>query len=354
MTPAVPQGVKILSVGELTRQIKGLLDDAFESVWVSGELSGCKRAASGHIYLTLKDNEAQVRGCIWRGSALRLRFEPRDGMEVIARGRLDVYAPRGDYSLVIEELHAKGLGALEIALQQRKEKLFRMGYFDPQRKKPLPRFPNCVALVTSPTGAAVRDMLEILLRRWPALHVWVCPVRVQGDGAAEEIAAAVDLLNQLSTVDVLIVGRGGGGTPDLAAFNEECVAHAIFRSRIPVVSAVGHEIDLTIADRVADRRALTPSEAAEIVAPDRDELLQRLHDLRSRLRNRITTQVGGARERLGDLVGRRVFRLPLEGLREREQRLDDLAQRLKRAKLQNLQRLRERVQAQAARLESLS
>jgi exodeoxyribonuclease VII large subunit len=197
-------------------------------------------------------------------------------------------------------------------------------------------------------------MLEILLRRWPSLEVWVCPVRVQGDGAAEEIAAAVDMLNQMWGVDALIVGRGGGSTQDLAAFNEECVAHAIFRSRIPVVSAVGHEVDVTIADQVADCRALTPSEAAEIVTPNREDLLRALNDLRGRLRNRIAGRVKTVRDKLDGLADRRVFRLPLDGLREREQQLDELSQRLGRAKTQWLQRLRDRLAAQAAQLETLS
>jgi len=349
-----PEGVKILSVGELTRQVKGLLDDAFPSVWVAAELSNVRAATSGHIYLTLKDREAQLRACIWRTTALRLRFEPRNGLEVMVHGRLDVYPPHGEYKLIIDEIHPKGLGALEIALRQRKEKLFRLGYFDPARKKAVPRFPRRVALVTSPTGAAVRDILEVLLRRWPGVEVLVCPVRVQGDGAAESIASAINLLNAISLVDVMIVGRGGGSSEELSAFNEECVAHAMYRSLIPVVSAVGHEIDVTIADMVADRRALTPSEAAEIVTPDRAELLKRLHNVRSRLRSQMAARAEWARDRLRDLADRRVFRLPLDGVRRREQLLDDLGQRLVRAKTRHLERLRERLAAMASHLEGLS
>src|SRR5205807_4700814 len=233
-------------------------------------------------------------------------------MEIIARGRLTVYVPRGEYQLQVEELQPKGLGALELALRQLKEKLLKLGYFAAERKKPLPRFPRRVALVTSASGAAVRDILEILGRRWPAVEAWVCPVRVQGDGAAEEIAAAIRLLNRVAAVDVMIVGRGGGSVEDLWAFNAECVARAIFESRIPVVSAVGHEIDLTIADLVADCRALTPSEAAERVVPDRAEVLEWLTGLEGRFRALLRRSLEVSRTRLADLAGRPCFRRPLE------------------------------------------
>src|SRR5262249_11209036 len=238
-------------------------------------------------YLTLKDAEAQLRTVIWRSVALRLRYDLREGQEVVARGRLSVYPSRGEYQLVVEALHPKGVGALEQALRELKEQLFGLGYFDPRRKKALPRFPRRIALVTSPSGAAVRDMLEILARRWPAAEVWVCPVRVQGDGAAEEIAAAIDLLNELQAVDGMIVGRGGGSVEDLGAFNTEGVARSIFASQLPVISAVGHEIDVTVADLVADCRALTPSEAAERVVPDREEWLASLYAVEEQLRGRL-------------------------------------------------------------------
>jgi exodeoxyribonuclease VII large subunit len=357
--PFVPEGTKVRAIAELTQEIKGLLEDGFADVWVAGEVSNLARPASGHLYLTLKDATAQLRAVIWRGIALRLRFDPQDGQEVIARGRVSVYPPRGEYQLLIEELHPKGLGALELALRQLKEKLFVRGYFDPHRKKPLPRVPRRLALVTSPTGAAVRDMLEVLARRWPAVEVIVCPVRVQGEGAAQEIAAAIDLLNRLHAggalaVDVLIVGRGGGSLEDLWAFNEEAVADAIFASHIPVVSAVGHEIDVTIADLVADHRALTPTHAATAVVPDRQELLAGLHDMEVRLHDGVTRRLDLARRRLDDLAGRRAFRLPLERVRDEERRLDDWADRLQRAGRQRFQRSRERLDATAARLESVS
>jgi exodeoxyribonuclease VII large subunit len=350
----IPEGVKVCTVSEVTQAVKSLLEEGFASVWVEGEISNVARPSSGHVYLCLKDASCQLRAVIYRGVALRLKFDPRDGQDVIVRGRLSVYAVRGDYQLVIEELHPKGIGALELALRQLKEKLFRLGYFDPRRKKPLPRLPRRVALVTSPTGAAVRDMLEILGRRWPATEVLVCPVRVQGDGAATEIAAAVRLLNRLRCVDVMILGRGGGTIEDLWAFNEENVARAIFESRIPVVSAVGHEIDVTIADLVADRRALTPSEAAELVVPHREELLESLIRLDGRLRELLAGRLEQAWQRWRDLAQRRAFRLPLDRVREQERRLDEWQQRLDRAARQRLTRARQSVEATAARLETLS
>ncbi len=357
--PQLPDNVKVLTVGELTRTVKGMLEDAFPLVWVAGEISNVALPSSGHMYLTLKDSESQLRSVIYRGIALRLRFDPRDGMEVIARGRLSVYPPRGEYQLTIEELYAKGVGAQELALRQLKEKLFRLGYFAPERKKPLPRFPRRLALVTSPTGAAVRDMLEVLSRRWPAAEVLVCPVRVQGEGAAEEIATAIGLLNRLHrngnlTFDLMIVGRGGGSAEDLWEFNEECVARAIFESHVPVVSAVGHEIDVTVADLVADLRALTPTDAAKRVVPDAEDLSRELDELGSRLHELLIRQIEMRQRRLDDLAGRRTFRRPLERIRDEEQNLDEWGQRLERAVQHRLQQMRERVQAGAARLESLS
>jgi exodeoxyribonuclease VII large subunit len=357
--PFVPNGAKVRSISELTREVKGLIEEGFPSVWVAGEVSNLARPSSGHMYLTLKDPEAQLRTVIYRGVSLRLRFDLRDGMDVIARGRLGVYMPRGEYQLLVEELHPKGIGALELAFQQLKEKLSRLGYFEPARKRPLPRYPRRVVLVTSPSGAAIRDMLEVLGRRWPALEVCVCPVRVQGDGAAREIADAVRFVNEIHRaghleVDVLIVGRGGGSLEDLWAFNEECVAHAIFRSQIPVVSGVGHETDLTICDLVADLRALTPTHAAAHVVPDREEVLRRLADCECRLRERVLRRLDRAKQCLDDLVGRVPFRLPLERVHREEQQLDDWQARLDRAARQRMAMAGERLESYAARLESLS
>jgi exodeoxyribonuclease VII large subunit len=351
----LPAGVKVLSVSELTQSVRALVEEGFPSVWVAGEVGSLARPSSGHQYFSLKDAQAQLRAVIWRGVGLRLRFDLKDGMEVIARGRLTVYPARGDYQLVVEEIQPKGVGAQELALRQLKEKLLARGYFAAERKRPLPRMPRRVALVTSPSGAAVRDMLEILGRRWPTVEVWVCAVRVQGDGAAQEIAAAIRLLSALEdTADVLIVGRGGGSAEDLRAFNEEVVADAIFASRIPVVAAVGHEIDVTIADLVADKRALTPSEAAELVVPNRLELLEGLTGIADRLRELMTKRLQNAQQRCQDMAQRRAFRLPLERVRELERRLDEWGERLHRAVRQRLQRATQTVSATAARLESLS
>jgi exodeoxyribonuclease VII large subunit len=357
--PAIPPNVKVLSVSELTLAVKGLLEEAFPVVWVAGEVSNLARPSSGHLYFSLKDAQAQLKSVMWRSIALRMRFDLHDGLEVIARGRLSVYQPRGEYQLNVEELYPKGLGALELALRQLKEKLFVRGWFDPTRKKPLPRVPRRLALVTSPTGAAVRDMLEILARRWPSVEVIVCPVRVQGEGAAQEIAAGVRLLNRLHRagrlpLDVMILGRGGGSIEDLWAFNEECVAEAIHDSVIPVVSAVGHEVDVTIADLVADHRAPTPSAAAAHVVPDRTEVLHGLHDTEGRLHDAMRTRLDLSRQRLDDLAARRAFRLPLERVRDWEQRLDDWGGRLARAARQRLALARQRLDGQAARLEGLS
>jgi exodeoxyribonuclease VII large subunit len=358
-TPFVPPGVKVLEVSELTQAIKGVLEDGFANFWVAGEISGCKRHESGHVYLTLKDDRAQIKAVLWRSVMPRLRFEPKNGLAIVARGRLDVYAPHGEYKLVIEQMFPQGIGALELAFQQLREKLFSLGYFEPRRKKPLPRMPRRIALVTSPTGAAVRDMLEVLVVRWPAAEVVVCPVRVQGDGAAAEIAAAVGYLNRmhaggLLAIDVMIVGRGGGSLEDLWAFNEEALATAIFASRIPVVSAVGHETDVTIADLVADHRGLTPTHAATLVVPDRQELLSGLRNLEGRLYEGARRAVDRAREQVSNLASRQAFRLPLDRIHDHERRLDDWSERLSRSGGGRLQRAKERVDALTARLDALS
>ncbi|HEX4609984.1 MAG TPA: exodeoxyribonuclease VII large subunit, partial [Urbifossiella sp.] len=278
MTGTPPTDRDVMSVSVLIARLTAIVEGRFPAVWVSGEVTDYKKAASGHMYFTLKDESAQLKAVLFRGVNLRMKFEPHGGMEVLARGRLTVYEPRGDVQFQVEELQPKGIGAAELGLRQLKEKLLARGYFDPRRKRPIPRFPQRVALVASPTGAAVRDMLELLAQRWPRTDVIVRPSRVQGTGAAEEVAVALRELNRLHTsgrlpLCAVVIGRGGGSAEDLAAFNEEAVADAIFQSVVPVVAAIGHEIDVTIADLVADYRAETPSAAVVALTPHRLELL---------------------------------------------------------------------------------
>ncbi len=346
---------RVMSVSELTDQIKGSLEGQFPAVWVSGEISNFSRPQSGHCYLTLKDDRAQIRAVLWRTAAREVRCDLHDGLEVICQGSLDVYAPRGSYQLVIRQIEPKGLGALELALRKLRERLAAEGLFEPARKRPLPRFPRRIAFVTSPTGAAIRDFLEVLRRRWLGVDVLIVPVRVQGDGSADEIAAGIEMVNRLALpVDVLVVGRGGGSLEDLWAFNEEIVVRAIFASRVPVVSAVGHEIDVTLADLVADVRALTPSEAAERVAPAADEVRGFLARQQHRLSNALRSRVAAAQARFNALAGSRAFRRPLERVQLLQRQLDELQSRADRAMDRRLETARNLVDAKALQLESLS
>jgi exodeoxyribonuclease VII large subunit len=345
----------ILSVFELTAQLKDLVEASFPSVWVSGEISNFSRPQSGHCYLTLKDERAQIRGVLWRTVASRLRFELEDGLEVVCQGDLEVYAPRGTYQLVIRRIEPKGMGALELALRKLRERLAAEGLFAPERKRPLPHFPRVIAVVTSPTGAAIRDFLEVLRRRWRGADVLVVPVRVQGEGSAREIATAIEFVNRLDRpIDCLVVTRGGGSLEDLWSFNEEVVVRAIHASRIPVVSAVGHEIDVTLADLVADVRALTPSEAAELVVPAGDEILAALRTQQHRLLGALRRRALTARSRLDVLAERRVFRRPFEWLHDLTQRLDELEGRSTRALKHRITHARRELATVTAQLESLS
>lgn len=355
----LPEGIRPFTVSGLTTAVKLRLEEHFPEVWVAGEVTNLVRAASGHVYFTLKDAKATLRCVMFRGFALRLKFDLRDGMEVIARGGLSVYEQRGEYQLYAQELQPKGIGAAELALRQLKEKLLKKGYFDPKRKRKLPKYPRRVALIASPTGAAVRDMLEILTTRWPLADVVFRPSRVQGEGAAADVAAAVRLLNHLHKLNLLplsaiVIGRGGGSSEDLAAFNEECVADAVFESAVPVVSAVGHEIDVSVADLVADYRALTPSQAITALCPDRRELMDGLIDTADRLREAVEHRVELARQRVDQLADRPALRRPLERIRDLEQRLDDTAARLLRGVNLRVQRNTDRVAALAGQLEGLS
>jgi len=345
---------RALTITEITRLITDTLETAFPSVWVVGEISNLRRPRSGHVYLTLKDGRAQLRTVLWRGIVDRLRFQPADGLEVFARGSITVYGPRGEYQLVVQRLEPKGVGALELALKQLREKLEKEGLFDPAHKKPLPPFPSHIGVVTSVTGAAIRDILTVIHRRFPPLRVTIYPVRVQGEGAAGEIAEAIRELNRLGGFDCLIVGRGGGSLEDLWAFNEEVVVRAMYESDIPVVSAVGHEIDVTLCDLVADRRALTPTEAAELVTPRMDQLLAGLDQLQNRLAQALRHRLTGASGRVRELGVRLRPRRFLEMVRIREQYVDDLAARQARAMARLAERARDRLRHASVRLENLS
>jgi exodeoxyribonuclease VII large subunit len=324
----------VLTVSELTGQIKNVLEGEFPRVWVSGELTDLARPKSGHLYFTLKDDDAQVRGVIWRNTASRLGFQPEDGQHVLCGGEIDVYPPRGSYQLVIRQLQPLGEGAMQLAQRQLQKRLAAEGLFDPEHKKPLPPVPRSIAFVTSPTGAAIRDFLEVLRRRWPAVHVLVIPARVQGEGAAAEIVHGIEQANRLRPApDVLVVGRGGGSMEDLWCFNEEPVVRAIFDSQLPVISAVGHEIDVTLADLVADRRALTPSEAGEIVVPSRKEMQARLATARRRLGIAVRSKIDSLHARLNELRSRRILRRPDEPLRLLARRIDELEFRADRAEI---------------------
>jgi exodeoxyribonuclease VII large subunit len=324
-----------LSVTEVTQQIKALVEGAFPTLHVVGEVSGLSRPRSGHVYFSLKDDGAILPAVIWKSSAMRMRFELQDGMNVIAVGHLGVYEPQGRYQFYVERLIAHGEGALDRAFRQLKERLFVKGYFAPEHKKPLPKYPQTIGVVTSASGEAIRDILKTLHNRWPAVEIVLRPVRVQGVGAAEEIAEAIALLNDLGAsgdvcCDVLIVGRGGGSVEDLWAFNEEIVADAIHFSKLPIVSAVGHEGDITIADLVADARAATPTAAATMVVPDRCDELAGLNVEWNRLQVSMARRIEQARRQIGDLRQRRPFRFPLERLLNHSFRLDDLSDRLHR------------------------
>ena len=318
----------ILSVIELTRRIKGVLELGFGDVWVTGEVSNCKYHSSGHIYFTLKDESAQISATMWRSRASGLFFRLSDGMKVTIRGRITVYEPRGNYQLDCFQIQRAGRGELQLAFERLKLKLEAEGLFAEEHKRALPAYPAHIAIITSPTGAAIHDLLTVLRRRFPCVEVTLLPVRVQGIGAAEEIADALRTANERLPADVIIVGRGGGSLEDLWAFNEEIVARAIFDSRIPVISAVGHEVDFTIADFVADLRAPTPSAAAELAVPDRRELLESLTNASLSAARSLTRSVQNAKHKLASLTGSHSFHRPIDLVHQRSQRIDELTHRL--------------------------
>jgi exodeoxyribonuclease VII large subunit len=337
-----PQGRRIFTVSELTALVKEQLETAFDDIWVEGEVSNLRCPPSGHLYFSLKDRSGQLRAVCFRRGGRRLKFVPADGRAVLARGHLTVYEPRGDYQLIVDYLEPVGLGALQAAFEQLKERLAAEGLFDAARKRPLPALPRRVGIVTSPTGAVIRDMLTVLARRFANLQVVINPVPVQGEGAAVRIAEAIDELNARGLADVIIVGRGGGSLEDLWAFNEEAVARAIVRSKVPVISAVGHETDVTIADFVADLRAPTPSAAAELVVKTKTELTGRVDQFSEALARSVQVLIEQQRQHVRH--ERRALIDPQRSIEAALLRADDLGDRLRAVLPRALARQRERAE----------
>ncbi len=319
---------KVFTITQITAQIKEHLESTFSGIWVEGEISNFKHHSSGHMYFTLKDKDAQISAVMFKGSNLRLRFKPEDGMKVLVFGRISVYEPRGSYQVYVQEMEPKGVGELQLAFEQLKKKLESEGLFRKEHKKPIPEFPEVIGVVTSPTGAAIRDIQNVITRRFSLARILLIPVRVQGNLAGDEIVNAIETFNDHGAADVLIVGRGGGSIEDLWPFNEEKVARAIFNSKIPVISAVGHEIDFTISDFVSDLRAPTPSAAAELVVKDKNELLDRIRSFILRSENYMKSDIREKKLGLSQIMKRRVFTQATAPIEEKLLRLDDNIQRI--------------------------
>ncbi len=344
----------IFSVAEITSEIKLLLETTIPIVWVQGEISNLKFHTSGHVYFSLKDKDSQITCVMWRSRNAGLFFTPQDGMKVLALGKVTVYEKRGYYQLDVIKMQPAGIGELQLAFEQLKNKLMEEGLFDAEHKKPIPQYPERIGLVTSPTGAAIQDLLNILNRRFPGIEIILKPVKVQGDGAAQEIATAIDEFNVYGKADVLIVGRGGGSLEDLWAFNEEVVARAIFRSKIPVISAVGHEIDFSISDFVADLRAPTPSAAAELAVPERNELLNRILQYRKSIFEISASLIQYQRDRLKGLIGSYSFLKTPDRVRQYQQRLDELSHAMQLAREHRFDLLTQKLLSLAQRLQALA
>ncbi len=349
--------MKVISIGQLNRYVKSVLegDQNLASVYIGGEISNyTHHYKSGHLYMSLKDETAVVKAVMFRGNASKLTFEPENGMKVIVKARVSLYEATGSFQIYIEEMQPDGVGALQIAFEQLKKRLAAEGLFDDSRKKPLPPYPTRVGVITSPTGAAVRDIFNVLGRRYPLARVVFCPVLVQGEGAAASVAGAIERYNSLGAADVLIVGRGGGSIEDLWAFNEEEVARAVAASGIPVISAVGHETDFTICDFVADLRAPTPSAAAELAVPDRQRLLAAVDNAHGRLRGGIRTRLDMAAHDVQMVKNKRCLSAPQYYTEEQGMRLDMLTRRFASAARQTLALADRRLAAGASKLDALS
>ncbi len=319
---------KVFTVIEITRKIRSLLEGSFGNIWVSGEISNYRKAASGHIYFTLKDESAVIKAVLFKGYQQNIHFKTGDGLKVIAHGNIDVFDKRGEYQIIIDLMEPEGIGALQLAFEKLKQRLQQEGLFDESHKKKIPAFPDSIGVITSQTGAALRDILNITSRRYKGIRIIIYPVLVQGDGAAEEIEAAINTANRRMEADVLIVGRGGGSIEDLWPFNEEIVARAIYDSKIPVISAVGHEIDFTISDFVADLRAPTPSAAAELVVKNKEELLKSSKELITRLYSSIDRLISYKKEKVSfysiDFMSRRI----IDALHKKNLIFDDVTKSL--------------------------
>ena len=325
-----PRRRKYLTISEFTDALRGLLDDSFGDFWLSGELSGCKLSAAGHYYFTLKDERAQLRCACFRGNARFLKFKPQDGVAVLARGHVDLYAERGDLQFIVEALEPQGHGALQLAFEQLKKKLAAEGLFAQERKRELPKLPRRIGIVTSPTGAVIQDMLNVLARRFPGLHIRLYPALVQGEGSTEAVCRGIDYFSKTKWAEVLIVARGGGSLEDLWTFNDEAVARAIAGCSIPVISAIGHETDFTIADFVADLRAPTPSAAAELVVCTRQQLFDRVEGCRKKLEQLVHWRIAQAGRNLHQQGLDRISGLLHRALARRSQKVDELDFRLRR------------------------
>jgi exodeoxyribonuclease VII large subunit len=350
-----PSERRVLTVSELNAQVHELLEASFPELWVEGEISNCKAYPSGHTYLTLKDEKAQVRAVLFKGASFGVKFKLQDGLKVLVRGRATSYEPRGELQFIISAAEPREKGALQLALEQLKAKLQAEGLFDESRKKPLPAYPKSVGVVTSGQGAAVRDVIQVLSRRWPGLDIRVWPVKVQGPGAAEEIAAGIRGFNALAPdTGVLLVGRGGGSIEDLWAFNEEPVARAIADSRIPVVSCVGHETDWTIADSVADVRAPTPSAAAELAVPEKSAVRDRISELEDAMLQVLRDRIETLERRLAFAASHPLLQDPRRLWEQRAQRVDELAARLPEALRRSVERLEMRLRVSAGKLDAIS
>jgi len=350
--PARPAPRRAFTVSELTDRVQGVLETDFFDVWVEGEVSNLRFAPSGHWYFSLKDDHAQLRAVVWKTATRLIRFRPKDGMRVVVRGGLRVYPPRGEYQLSVEVLEPLGKGSLQQAFEELKEKLEKEGLFDRARKRPLPRLPRCVGVVTSPTGAVIQDIVRVVSRRYANLEILIYPARVQGEEAAAEICQGIRALNRLQGLDVIIVARGGGSLEDLWPFNEERVARALAASKVPTISAVGHETDYTIADFVADLRAPTPSAAAEHVIQAKEELGAGIDSLARRRDAAMSLRMTRIRSRVASLASHRVFEAERGRLRNQAQRVDELLRRAESGARRRLERARDRLRGHRQRVEA--